>query len=289
MSQYHTAQRTRNLYNPKESSAQGGQAFKLSRSKLELFVDCPRCFYLDRRLGVGRPPGFPFALNSAVDTLLKKEFDIHRAKNQKHPLMEKYGIDAVPVAHEDLDKWRQNFVGIQYLHQPTNLLITGAIDDLWITTPPTDPPANPFLSPLGKGRKKEQGRKIASDREKKFVPEYIVVDYKSTSKEEEIIELNKDWQDGYKRQMEIYQWLLRQNGYQVSDTGYFVYCNGRTDLAAFDAKLEFDLTLIAYKGNDKWVEKAIIASHKCLNADKIPQADPDCDYCAYIDAVNSKK
>ena len=48
--------------------------FKLSRSKIDLFFECPKCFYLDRRLGVGRPPGFPFSLNSAVDGLLKKEF-----------------------------------------------------------------------------------------------------------------------------------------------------------------------------------------------------------------------
>ena len=101
--------------------------------------------------------------------------------------------------------------------------------------------------------------------------EYIVVDYKSTSKDEEIIELNKDWQDGYKRQMEVYQWLLRQNGYKVSDTGYFVYCNGKTDREAFDGKLEFDITLIAYKGNDSWVEKTILEAHKCLNAIRYPK------------------
>ena len=75
----------------------------------------------------------------------------------------------------------------------------------------------------------------------------------------------------------------------MSDTGYFVYCNGRTDLAAFDGKLEFDVTLIPYKGSDKWVEGVITDAHKCLNGDKIPKADPECDYCAYIAAVNSKK
>ncbi|OQA36720.1 MAG: PD-(D/E)XK nuclease superfamily protein [Parcubacteria group bacterium ADurb.Bin326] len=250
MSQYHTARRTKGLYDPKSS-----EPFKLSRSKLELFTDCPRCFYLDRRLGVGRVPGFPFALNSAVDALLKKEFDIHRAKNKKHPLIEKYGVDAVPVAHEDLDKWRHNFTGVQYLHEPTNLLIFGAIDDLWINS---------------KG-------------------EYIVVDYKSTSKEEDITELNKEWQDGYKRQMEIYQWLLRQNGYKVSDTSYFVYCNGKTDREAFDAKLEFDVTLIPYVGDDSWVEKTIISAHKCLNSSKIPKASPDCDWCAYVEARRGKE
>ncbi len=249
MSEYYTPQRVKGLYDPASA-----EPFKLSRSKIDLFLDCPRCFYYDRKLGVGRPPGFPFALNSAVDHLLKLEFDIHRASGTKHPLIEKYGVDARPVPHEDLDKWRHNFTGIQYLHQPTNLLIFGAIDDLWQNS---------------KG-------------------EYIVVDYKATSKNEVITELNKDWQDGYKRQMEVYQWLLRQNGYKVSSTGYFVYCNGQTDRKAFDGKLEFDITLIPYTGNDSWVEKTIVEAHKCLNGDKIPDADPDCDYCNYIRTINSK-
>jgi len=152
---------------------------------------------------------------------------------------------------EKLDDWRQNFVGVQYLHKPTNLLVFGAIDDLWINS-------------------KE---------------EYIVVDYKSTSKGEAITELDKDWHEGYKRQMEIYQWLLRQNKYKVSDTGYFVYCNGITDKEAFDAKLEFDITLIAYEGSDDWVEKAIRDAHKCLQGDVIPETGEDCDYCAYRKAI----
>jgi hypothetical protein len=247
MSEYYTAKRAKGLYNPDLK-----ELFKLSRSKIDLFVACPRCFYLDRRLGVGRPPGFPFALNSAVDKLLKKEFDLHRAKNTAHPLMKKYGVAAVPLPHEKMEDWRNNFHGIQFFHAPTNFLVFGAIDDVW---------------------QKENG-------------ELIIVDYKATSKDEEITELNKDWQDGYKRQMEIYQWLFRQNGFKVADLGYFVYCNGKTDRAAFDAKLEFDITLVPHVGDDSWVEKTLIAAKKCLDADQIPSASKSCDYCAYTSAVD---
>ena len=250
MSIYYNPQRVKNLYEPNLK-----QAFKLSRSKIDLFLECPRCFYLDRRLGVGRPPGFPFSLNAAVDTLLKQEFDTHRAEGTKHPLQEKYGIDALPVPHDDLDKWRHNFTGVQALHEPTNLLIFGAIDDLWQNS---------------KG-------------------EYIVVDYKATAKKEEIKELNEGWHISYKRQMEVYQWLLRQNGYKVSNTGYFVYCNGIADAEAFDQKLEFRVNLIAYVGNDSWVEKTIIQAHECLNGEKIPRAGSDCDYCGYVKAIKNQK
>jgi len=247
MSDYYNPKRTRNLYDPA-----GIKPFKLSRSKIDLFLECPRCFYLDRRLGVGRPPGFPFALNSAVDALLKQEFDMHRAQGTPHPLIVKYGIDARPVPHEDLEKWRHNFTGVQYLHSGTNFLVFGAIDDLWIN---------------------------AQD-------EYLVVDYKATAKSESITELNKDWHAGYKRQMEIYQWLLRKNGLVVSDTGYFVYCNGRADREAFNGKLEFEVTLIAYTGSDRWVEDAIRDAHSCLSADHIPDPSAGCDYCAYRSAAD---
>ena len=124
-----TSRKIANLFNPLSENA-----FKLSRSKIDMFLECPRCFYMDRRLGIGRPSGPAFSLNVAVDALLKKEFDVYRANGTKHPLMESYGLDAVPAAHELLDQWRHNFTGVQYHHQKTNMLVYGAIDDLWKNT-----------------------------------------------------------------------------------------------------------------------------------------------------------
>ena len=128
MSQWYKGKRTRNFFEP-------GQAkpYKLSRSKLDSFLNCPRCFYIDRRLGVGTPPSFPFNLNSAVDHLLKKEFDEYRQRGEPHPLMQAAGIKAIPCQHEKLKDWIENFKGVQVHHKETNLIITGAIDDLWIT------------------------------------------------------------------------------------------------------------------------------------------------------------
>ena len=246
MSDYYKPRRNRNLFSP-----QSDETFRVSRSKIDLFMNCPLCFYLDCRLGVGRPPGYPFALNSAVDALLKKEFDIHRAKNRPHPLMGAYGLkDVVPYAHEDMDLWRTNFKGVTHVHPATNFLVTGAIDDIWINK---------------KG-------------------ELIIVDYKATSKEEKV-SLDKEWQIGYKRQMEVYQWLFRRNGFDVSSTGYFVYCNGKTDRAAFDAKLDFDIDLIPYTGDDVWVEKALEQMKKCLLSEKFPSPSAECDHCAYRKAA----
>ncbi len=229
-------------------------AYKISRSSIEAFVGCKRCFYLDKILHISPPGGFPFNLNSAVDHLLKKEFDIHRARGSQHPLMKEYGIDAVPFVHEKMDEWRSNFKGVQYLDEKNNLYISGAVDDIWVT-------------PKG---------------------ELLVVDYKATSKNDEVT-LDADWQDGYKRQMEVYQWLLRKNGFKVSNTGYFVYCNGRKDKEAFDGKLEFNIKVIPYKGSDKWIEKTVAEIKRLLNSSKMPAYTKECGYCEYQKEILSLK
>lgn len=231
----------------------GGPKWTLSRSKIDLFLECARCFYIDNKLGVARPPGYPFNLNSAVDALLKKELDAHRANGTKHPLAEAYGLDAVPLAHAKMDEWRDALRnGVKCVHKPTGLTVRGGVDDIWI------------------------------DKEGKL----IVIDYKATSKDEKIESLDEDWHRGYKRQIEVYQWLLRQNGFEVNDMGYWFYANATKDREAFDARLDFELTLVPYKGDTGWVEGTLGDIKTCLEGDALPRAGEDCDYCRYRKAVS---
>ncbi|HJP95897.1 MAG TPA: PD-(D/E)XK nuclease family protein [Candidatus Saccharimonadales bacterium] len=230
-------------------------AYKLSRSKIELFMQCPRCFWLDARLKIKRPDGPPFNINKAIDELFKREFDSYRTKGEPHPIMVENNVAAIPFMHEKLDDWRENFVGVQYVHEPTNLLLFGAVDDLWVT---------------------EDGQ-------------VIVVDYKATAKDKEV-SISAGWQISYKRQMEIYQWLLRQNGFDVQSTGYFVYTNGRfdVDIDGFFNKLEFKTKLIPYTGDDGWVEPIIYKMKECMDGE-MPQIGDSimggpCDFCTYARA-----
>jgi hypothetical protein len=233
----------------------GGNNWRLSRSKIDLFVDCQRCFYIDNKLGTARPPGFPFNLNSAVDALLKKEFDEHRESRSAHPLMKAYKLDAVPFKDDRMDEWRDALRGgIIHFHEPTQLKVCGGVDDVWV-------------NPKG---------------------ELIIVDYKATSKDKKIDALDEDWQDGYKRQMEIYQWLFRQNGFTVSPTGYFVYCNASRAEKAFDGKLIFEVTLIPYEGNDSWVEETLFKIKKTLDSEVVPASSDECDYCRYREFTERK-
>jgi hypothetical protein len=101
--------------------------------------------------------------------------------------------------------------------------------------------------------------------------------------------------------MEIYQWLLRQNGFEVNNRGYFVYTNGRLDLEGFNDRVEFRTKVIEYDGNDEWVEPAIKKLKDCLDSD-MPAVGKaamggDCDYCEYakkrteltVNHLNGKK
>ena len=240
----------RKLFNPDSK-----EPFKFSRSKLEIFIQCPRCFYLDLRLGISRPPGFPFNLNSAVDTLLKAEFDEYRLLEQPHPIMQKYNIDAIPFKHESMDKWRHNFSGVETIHNKSNIKLFGAVDDVWVNK---------------KG-------------------DLYVVDYKSTSKNDEV-NIDADWQRSYKNQIEIYQWLLEQNGFRVSPTGYFVYANAikqKEGCEAFGDCLEFKTKVIEYKGDNSWVDDKLVAAKECLKNDKIPEKSDECEYCNYREGAGN--
>ncbi len=241
MSKTKTYTRKRNLFDPASKTP-----FRLSRSKLENFIQCPRCFYLDRRLGVAQPSLPAFTLNSAVDALLKVEFDSYRLQQKPHPFMTQSGLSLIPYAHPELESWRHNFKGIRHHHQASNFMLFGAIDDIWVD---------------------QKGQ-------------LFIVDYKATSTNAEIT-LDSEYRQAYKRQMEIYQWLFRQNRFSVSSTGYFVYCNAVKDYGYFDKKLNFKLHLIEYRGHDHWVEQSLLDARECLSDDQLPSYGEDCEYCRY--------
>ena len=245
-----------NYFRERSLPYQPGQAapFKVSRSKIELFTQCPRCFWLDVRLKITRPNSPPFNINKAIDELFKKEFDIHRAAGTQHPLQTKFKVAAKPYQHADLDTWRYNFTGVATVHAPTNLHVFGAVDDVWVNE----------------------------------AEELIVVDYKATAKDKPVKALGPvgGWQDSYRRQMETYQWLLRANGFKVSDTGYFVYATGDASKDGFGDKVEFETHVFPHVGSDTWVEKTLLAMKACMDSETMPPVGRaamggECEHCAY--------
>jgi CRISPR/Cas system-associated exonuclease Cas4 (RecB family) len=244
-------------YNPTRSSEwnYGGSKWKLSRSKIDLYIECPRCFYLDNKLGTKRPGMPSFNLNIAVDTLFKKEFDEYRLAKKPHPLMHSHKLAAVPFEHKNLEQWRDPFEGITYKDEKTQLLVSGGVDDVWQLADNT----------------------------------LLIVDYKATSKEGKIESLHdSSWEEQYKRQIGVYQWLFRKNGFTVSDTGYFVYANALQTEEKFDNKLVFDTTLIPCVGDTTWIEPLLAEIHTCLERETYPEVGEYCEFCPYREACGKK-
>ncbi|MBM09499.1 MAG: hypothetical protein CMF69_07990 [Magnetovibrio sp.] len=232
--------------------------FPISRSGIDQFLRCPRTFVLHRKYGVKPPSMAPLTLAIATDHLLKNEFDVYREKqSSEHPIFRKYDLKVVPYQHTEIETWRQNFKGIRYLDEGTNLEVFGAVDDVW------------------------------EDINSK---ELYIVDYKSTSKQGDP-NIETGWGLSYKKQMEIYQWLFRKNDFPVSDRGYFLYVNGVKGDNKFysDHKgyedvgfMEFNTTLIPYIGNIDWVSDTLMLIKKALMNEKLPEPNKSWDENRYF-------
>ena len=240
--------RKSSIYDKKSNSP-----FKISRSKFFNFLSCKRCFYLDRVVGLKEPSMPGWALNIAVDELLKKEFDIYRKEQKPHPIMKKHNLDFIPYEHKDLNVWRNSLKGgISYLDEKLNLIIHGGVDDVWFDL---------------------DNKKL------------IVVDYKAQSTNYPVSTqsyLNSEWHLSYKLQMDIYVHILRKMSFSVSDMSYFYVCNGEKTNNQFENKMDFKTTLVPYNTNTSWIEGKLKEMKEVLNLESPPSVEPTCEKCAYL-------
>lgn len=220
---------------------------RVSVSKLLAFNECARCFYLDVKDGVRRPSGFPFLLNSAVDRALKNEFDGYRKTGQRHPLLEKFGVEAVPFSHPELNKWRDTLHGgMTFLHKELRIQLKGAIDDIWV------------------------GKNGALH----------VVDFKASARSSEMT-LDSPQGRRFGQQLECYVWIYRNCGFEMSDTSYILYVNARPAPASFNNRLEFEGKVISRECDVSWIEGALRKLRGCIDSPIAPKHSDACDLCRY--------
>ena len=229
--------------------------FKISRGRFSNFLTCPRCFYLDRVMGLD-PPGTPgWTLNETTDLLLKKEFDHCREHQIPHRLFAPNGLShVVPFEHPEMDNWRDSLHhGLMLRHKDTSIILTGGVDDIWQDT-----------------RTKQ----------------LIVVDYKSQAKKGLVDKqeyLEDPYHDGYKIQMNFYAYLLSEMGFDVHPTSYFLVCNAKRDDESFDKTMNFDEYLVPYNWNSEEIESQVDAMVALMNQHEIPEPNECCKNCAYSD------
>lgn len=237
---------------------------ELSRNALKQFRQCPRCFYLHRRLKIPQPGCPQFTLNSAVDELVKREFDYYAELDLPHPWMiqfgAKLGVEMKPFNHPKLAAWQKSQghdAGMRYLHQPTGLTIFGAPDYTLLVRKPGE------------------------------MWHIAISDTKSTSSEEKKDMRQSEFWWENREQVEEYVWLLERidPGYPVWQTAYFIRLNGNKKASRFNNRLLFDAEIVSHECDTSWVESAIIAAAECLKSDALPESNPNCKFCLYRKAA----
>jgi len=219
---------------------------QLSPNSLDLFLECPHCFWLDKRQGIKRPPPYPYALNTAVDILLKQEFDDYRIKGKTHPLFLANNIQAKLFPNQDLlNQWRSNRVGIRYYDSELDATLFGAVDDI-------------LEFPDGK-----------------LAP----LDYKSTGSSVPKI------YDRFQLQMDTYTFLLEKNGFLTPRKGYLAFYivdkeNG------FGDRLPFRKELHEVETNPSDIPELFKDAVAILRKNVPPLHSPDCKFGQWLKQAN---
>ena len=109
---------------------------KLSPSALNLFLDCPRCFWLDKLKGIKRPRGIFPSLPGGMDREIKGHFDCFRSKGSLPPELggEVFSQVRLFADQEKLELWRSWRTGLVYQDKAAGTFLSGAIDDLLVKT-----------------------------------------------------------------------------------------------------------------------------------------------------------
>ncbi len=229
------------------------QPFKMSRTKIDLYFDCKRCFFIDQRFGIRRPHGTPLVINSRFVNQLKFELNECRKSQQAHPQIIDQNRKLIPYNHKKLTEWQNPFKGVSYLHQESNIIFYGVIDDIW----------------LDKDTKK-----------------YHNIIIKTTSKKNKI-NYEEIW-PGYWKQLSFYSYLLRKNSLDMSKTGALIFINALSQNTDSDHNINFDLSIFEKILDFTWIEPTIMDIFKILNEDKVPEISKKCKFCNYYINIRKK-
>lgn len=214
------------------------KGIKLSPNSLNLYYECPLCFWLEKKEGIRRPQPYPYALNAAVDVLLKEEFDKYRKKGELHPLLVAYNVPAKLFPNQELlNEWRNNFKGIRYYDIELDATLFGAVDD---------------ILEFSEG-------KLAA------------MDYKSTGSK------TANVYDRFQLQMDIYTFLLEKNGYKTIKKGVMAFYvvdkeNGFVDRLPFKKEIQVIDT------DSSYVQKIFSEAVMLLKKESPPSHSSDCQY-----------
>ena len=218
------------------------KTIQLSPNSLNLYLECPHCFWLDKVMGIKRPPPYPYALNSAVDALLKEEFDAYRAKNMPHPLLKENGIKAGLFKNQKLlNQWRNNLAGIRYFDAELQATLFGAVDD------------------------------VLEFSSGKIAP----LDYKSTGSSAGKV------YDRFQLQIDTYSFLMEKNGFKTTGKGYLAFYIVDKSKGFID-RLPFRKEILEIDSNPSDIYDIFRDAVAVLRLSEPPDHNPDCLFGKWI-------
>ena len=240
------------MFKKKLYSCNSSRPFKLSRTKIDLFFECRRCFFFDQKFGIKRPHGTPLVLSNRIVDDFKKELNICRVEKNIHSKVKELNKNLIPISHNKLEEWKSSFKGASFLDDSTNLLVVGIIDDIWL------------------------------DRSTNKNHSVII---KSNSKKNQMSYENI-W-PGYWRQLSLYSYLLSKNLLPMSSTGILVFINTPTSMGQMENRKNFNLNIFEKILDFDWIQPTIKEISKTLNKETPPESSKKCKYCNYY--YNIKK
>ena len=213
--------------------------YKLSPSSLSLLKECPRCFWLNHNKNIKRPDMIFPSLPSGMDKILKEHFDRFMKDGKLPPELKKLNGEVKLFDNEELLKVWRSNFKGIPWNDKKGNLIHGAIDNL-----------------LQKKNK------------------LIVLDYKTRG-----YPLKEDTHEHYQDQMDIYNFLLRKNGYETEDYTYLLFYHPHQ--VEENGHVCFNTDLVKIKVNIKNAENILKKAVKVLESE-MPKPNENCGYCKWV-------
>ena len=156
----------------------------LSNSRLSLYTECPRCFWLDLNAGIKRPDTIFPSLPGGLDAQFKRYFDLFRASGDLPPEVKGKLPGRLLPSVETINRWRDWRRGIRYTPPWAECELMGALDECLVD---------------------EAGFHYA-------------LDYKTRG-----YAPKADTHEYYQDQMNLYTLLLEGNGHKTKRLAYLLY------------------------------------------------------------------
>src|SRR3989344_3146632 len=214
--------------------------YKFSPSSLSLLKECPRCFWLHFNKEIKRPNGIFPSLPAGMDRILKEHFDHFMKKGLLPPELKSLNGEVKLFDDENLLTIWRNNFKGIQWTDKTGNLFRGAVDNLLV-----------------------KGKKL------------IVLDYKTRG-----YPLKEYTHEHYQDQMDIYNFLLRKNGYETEDYTYLLFYHPHQ--VEESGHVCFNTDLVKIKVNIKNAENIFKKALKVLEGD-MPEASEECGFCEWIE------